>query len=719
MQILGYELSLRRAAPTQVATEGSQARSRAAWQSPYLSALRQQVPLQADLRLYRMLRETIPCLDSAIFWLTILIGQPEVTADEPLKTEIEEWMRGVRCPPLQVGLTTWLRNHVDSMLWSGKAVGEIVPTNLGRDIYALTNIDPETIVYQARPDSPLDLDVCQTQLSSAVPVVLDAEWLAVNLFQSGTNPHGKSLYYSLPFVSEILLSMEQSLRQTWERFGCPTYRVAWKTPEGYVDPLGTQTASIMSGIETNFTAAMEARKEGQIKDFFATDVEVSVIGAEGETLEFSTPYRSIMEQVVGKTGLPSWMLGFTWSTTERLSTQQADMLTSNLNGMWDELYPDLYRIIELRQRMTGRRGEFTLTRKAVSLQDAVETARARVMEAQADAKREETGRRYWQAGIFDQEQYAGYSLGEDYDGAIATPMDAPPTIAAPANAGALQLRADSARNHRCGMSHKASVQYGGGEQPRDRRIRQAIDSFYTDILDELGTLRREAFRAFGLGDPGRTTREAVPDTDPFDFTDSQMRVLDDAIGRFLETMRGSGGDRTSFVEADGLIQENDRFAHAIGVTRATEMTGVEDAALGSRNDEAIRALMENAFDRLSEGGQMRLDGQLGELRDIIQSGMDEGRNPLDVAREMGERFDQYEQYEFNRLARTEIAFSQNEGQMNEFRAEGVDMSTVESDPPPWHPNCMCGLTIEQKDDGTWVGVYDISDDACELCQAYR
>lgn len=725
MRILGYDLSLRRAAQVQRAAEGHTAQSRAAWTSPYLGAVRQQVPLQADLRLYRILRETIPCLDSAVGWLTILMGQPEIVADEPLKSEIEGWMRGVRCPPLQVGMTTWLRNHVDSLLWSGKAVGEVVPANSGRDIYALCNIDPETIIYQIDPDSPLDVRVCQTQRGAVEPVVLDQDWLAVNLYQCGTNPHGKSLFYSLPFVTEILLSMEQSLRQTWERFGCPTYNVRWNTPEGYVDPLGTQTAAIMLGIETNFTEAMEARRDGHIRDFFNTDVEVSVIGAEGEELEFSTPYRAIMEQIAGKTGLPSWLLGFHWSTTERLSTQQADMLASNLNGIWEEMYPDIYRIIKLRQDMTGRRGEFELKRHAVSLQDAVETARARLIDAQADKTREETGRKYWQAGVMDQTQYAEYSLGEDFDGAIATPMDEPPAPApSPGGFGAVQLRAHSVRNGKCGHTHKASVNYGTAEQPRDRRIRQAVDDFYTAILDELGTLRRAAFRAFDLTDTTKRARahkddEAQPDFDPFNFSDEQMRVLDDAIDQFLTTMRGEGGDRASFVEADGLIQENDRFAHAIGVERATEMTGVDASALGERNEAAERALLENAFDRLSEGGRTRLDGQIDDLRTIISDGMSEGRNPMDVARDMSERFDTYERYEFNRLARTEIAFAQNEGQMNEFRAEGVDMSAVESDPPPWHPNCMCGLSIEQNDEGQWVGVYDIADQACEICQEYR
>ena len=36
--------------------------------------------------------------------------------------------------------------------------------------------------------------------------------------------------------------------------------------------------------------------------------------------------RQILEQLVAKTGLPPFLLGLNWSTTERMSTQQADIL---------------------------------------------------------------------------------------------------------------------------------------------------------------------------------------------------------------------------------------------------------------------------------------------------------------------------------------------------------------------------------------------------------
>ncbi len=731
MRIFGYEIrKVRQGQQSTRRTEGTSAQSREVWQSPYLNSLRQQVPLNADLKLYKMLREAIPCLDTAVDKLVRLLGFPEIVADEPLKSEIETWMRGVRCPPLQSGMNSWFVNHVDSMLWSGKAVSEIVPTNNRKDIYALVNIDPETIVYQNIPDDPLSLAVAQKQNGKPEPVVLDPEWIAVNLYNPGTNPHGRSLYASLPFISEIMLTVESALRNTWERFGTPTYQVNFETPSDWVDPDGSKIRAIMKVIEDNFVDAMEARKAGQIKDFFSSNIKVSVVGAAGETLEFPTTHRAIMEQIAGKTGLPSWMLGFTWSSTERLSSNQVDMLTSTINSIWDELYPDLYRIIQRWMVLTGRRGEFEIVRNAVNLQDAVETARAELIEAQAVKSRESTATRLWQTGVYTQEQYAEHVLGDDFDGQIANVMTEPPAMPSPVgsanqnDAGNVNLMAKHGPDCDCD-AHKdadAQVSYGQGEQPKDRRIADIIDGMYGDMKAAVVTLRDRTWQIFGLPEPTLQNSANKGMRDPFSYTPEQEAAFDRAIEQFLTTMAGKYRDKIGFTAydgGDGVIQQWERFAHSLGVGRAVEMTGAEAAmVLPGRNSTAIKNLLNIAFDRLSDNGRLRLETSLGGLRDLIREGMDLGQNPIAVAREMSGRFDAYAGWEFQRLARTEVSFAQNAGLIDEFGAEGVDMSGVIDDAPPFHPNCLCSISIEQKEDGTWNAVYDIAIQACAICQAY-
>ena len=63
------------------------------------------------------------------------------------------------------------------------------------------------------------------------------------------------------------------------------------------------------------------------------DVDVKVIGADGPILDSQVPVRQILEQLVARTGIPPFMLGLSWSSTERMSTQQADLLTSEITAI--------------------------------------------------------------------------------------------------------------------------------------------------------------------------------------------------------------------------------------------------------------------------------------------------------------------------------------------------------------------------------------------------
>ena len=85
-----------------------------------------------------------------------------------------------------------------------------------------------------------------------------------------------------------------------------------------------------------------------VKDFVAVgDVSVKVIGADNNVLSSEIPVRQLLEQLVAKTGLPPYMLGLSWSTTERMSAQQADVLTSELEAYRRILTPVIEKISRL------------------------------------------------------------------------------------------------------------------------------------------------------------------------------------------------------------------------------------------------------------------------------------------------------------------------------------------------------------------------------------
>jgi hypothetical protein len=132
-----------------------------------------------------------------------------------------------------------------------------------------------------------------------------------------------------------------------------------------------------------WSRAMESG--GAVNDFVAVgDVNVKVIGADNQILDSDVPVRQMMEQIVAKLGLPPFLLGFSWSSTERMSSQQADILTSEMDSYRMILTPVLQKIGDLWLQLHGFSSGCAIEWSEITLQDAVDLAEARLKNVQAD-----------------------------------------------------------------------------------------------------------------------------------------------------------------------------------------------------------------------------------------------------------------------------------------------------------------------------------------------
>ena len=77
------------------------------------------------------------------------------------------------------------------------------------------------------------------------------------------------------------------------------------------------------------------------------------------------------------------MLGLNWSSTERMSAQQADMLTSEITALRRTLTPAVERVCALWLRMHGYGCRFMVDWEDINLQDEVEEAKAALYLQQA------------------------------------------------------------------------------------------------------------------------------------------------------------------------------------------------------------------------------------------------------------------------------------------------------------------------------------------------
>ncbi len=343
------------------------------------------VPLGgAETRLYREIREAVPIVDAAVTKLIRLTGGFRVTCSNPkAEKELAEFIRTVDTGRGQRGLQSFLDCYMDSLITCGRAVGEIV-TRGSRDIAAVICGNVADVQVK-EGDSPLKFELCSMGgFGEQAKVLPYQELLLFTPYNpEADNPYGVSMLRSMPFLADVLMKIYACIGSNFERSGNVRYAIIYKPQGDMLDRAyaGERTEQIAK----EWSEAMASGKSGSIRDFVAMgDVEIKAIGADSQILDSEVPVRQILEQLIAKTGIPPFMLGLTWSSTERMSTQQADLMTSELTAIRRSLTPVIERICYLWMSMHGYSEDIELIWDDIDLQDSVEEARAALYAAQTE-----------------------------------------------------------------------------------------------------------------------------------------------------------------------------------------------------------------------------------------------------------------------------------------------------------------------------------------------
>ena len=332
-----------------------------------------------EVRLYRAVREAVPVVDAAIYKLIRMTGGVTAACTDPeAERALGEFLRTVPAGRGQFGINAFLDGYTDSLLTCGRAIGEILPAAGNRDIAALLCGRVESIEIR-EGDNPLDFTICGPDERGRMGPLPCQELLLFTPFNpEGDSPYGVSLLRSLPFLADILMKIYHTIGVNWERCGNVRYAVTCQGGEG---GQATERSRQLAG---EWSRAMQETRSGSVRDFVAVgDVEIKVIGADGPILDSEVPVRQILEQVVAKTAIPPFMLGLSWSSTERMSSQQADLLTTEITAIRRNLTPVVERICRLWLRMHGYGCGFQVVWDDINLQDQVEEARAELYRQQA------------------------------------------------------------------------------------------------------------------------------------------------------------------------------------------------------------------------------------------------------------------------------------------------------------------------------------------------
>ncbi len=330
-----------------------------------------------EKELYDRLRFAVPVIDAALMKIVRLTGGFNVIcSDESLQEELDFFLKNVPVGLTGVSISTFIDNYLDSLLTYGSAVGEIVVDSERGCVAGLYNGDV-SLVRVTPGSSMLDRKYLLRCEDGKTESIAHPE----RIFYSELTG-GHSLLRGLPSISGILLRIYQCIGQNFDRAGNVRYAVTYKPSQDSGELAYSRERAMQ--IASEWADGMNSAKYGQVKDFIAVgDVDIKVIGADNQLFDTNVPVRQLLEQLVAKLSIPPFLLGLNWSSTERMSSQQADILTSELEYYRRILTPVISGIANSYLCSIGSDAVCRVEWDNINLQDESALAEARLKNAQA------------------------------------------------------------------------------------------------------------------------------------------------------------------------------------------------------------------------------------------------------------------------------------------------------------------------------------------------
>lgn len=631
-------------------------------QGPYTTMFADMLPREINPYLYEGLRETIPIIDGAIDRLCTLDGILRVeTENTKLDNLITEFMEGVQVNDIDHGLQTFYKIAANEKYEQGFVVGSY---DLGARRAGVTRlrVADSKGVYFRRVDGVLRLwyappapkrgngdgvDKMQRALrNNYASYNFSAHNLGFRELDTSTvfyqaidveadNPYGVSKLRSLEFSGQTLLTISNAIQQTWQRFGDPIFDLTYKTSARVTT---TELEARRKQLSDNLAAALEAKRGGNAVDFVNAvgrddDIILKVVGHDNQTLEIETPARHLLEQIVAKWGVPPWMFGIVWGTSERLSDRQSDMAIQDTKTRFANARGGLEKIIatDLRAKgITWTRGDWRLIQELPNLKSEMETAQAEFLRAQT------------------QLMLSGAGGGGRWGSPLTNIQDEPAKQAQAETFYGIPGVIRWARDLNKSVHHKAEDYVEDGEALMRLEERAA-----SGLLSAWDTLASATFTALGLA---RQTSKASDVAFVFDAA-LMLEELKKHRDRFIEV---AGGDDSALA---GAVFD----AWTRGV--ANGAVEFDSDAVTAEVFKRQRTALQSQGLELVRNGVIR--GYQTEIVEALASGDYDGQNPKDVARALAARFDAGA-YNWERLARSEIGDAQGAGKLAQYEAQGAE-----------------------------------------------
>jgi len=367
--------------------------TRDSWDTSFASTFQKYLPLQPDIMIYNIIREAIPLADAIVRKRARLLGdfRYDALGNDGVQKFLDEFYRNIRVGQFGKGFRNYQNQVLDSVLCNGFSVSEIVPNQGMNGINHLKVGKALQFRFIRNEDKTLEL--CQLVDSNFQPLRLANQdlikYVAFDLRDG--HPQGRSIFSSCPFVAEVISRIIKSIDNVVWRFGDPTLVLIYGAGEG------EETESVHEAIDiylAKIKAVMLNRKSGGSGDVGMShakggSISLQLLGGDSKfkLIDVEMPMRMMMEQLISVSDIPPSLFGLSWSTTERMSKDQIEMLVAQLESertMFDATIEEITDMALIMNGMAGAKWKHVWY--PINLSDEVSTASARLTTAQAIEK---------------------------------------------------------------------------------------------------------------------------------------------------------------------------------------------------------------------------------------------------------------------------------------------------------------------------------------------
>lgn len=288
------------------------------------------------LEVYRFLRDTIPDISDAVWtWKRLCQTGYDVeifdTSSDRAETRARRLLSDLnrRVNSGDGGMDALLDVFYTSLFTYGAAALEIVLSQSRESIWDVVPVDVWTVRFQREEDGRLQ--AYQVRDGEIVPLPMD-RFIYVGLDRDGTNPYGRSMLRSIPFVVKIQQRLLTDMAKA-------THNAGWSKLHVQYTPDPQQRGESQDAYQARMSSTLEQLRERltglEADQNLVTydNVKIDLLRGDQRAQVFYDNHKAVEEQIITGMHLMPILLGRNYGTTETYGTAQFEIINRQVNAV--------------------------------------------------------------------------------------------------------------------------------------------------------------------------------------------------------------------------------------------------------------------------------------------------------------------------------------------------------------------------------------------------